>query len=332
MSNEKRIYFPPYGVLNQNEAPNVLHQLPIDWLPAPQDKGVTIYDKYIYWLNGVVEQINEVLWPTWDVEKSQWKPSRSVDHMEALTRADFAIFEQMDRERVNRGLDRMLDSPNRAENSFSHRELFLIDDSQPPDEGASTMPILSYYAMYDSKLSETLAKEVMPQWFNALHHKVHSTHYLVKLKLERPRACQTAMMLGYPDFINELAQTGLTPSSCSGHCLQGLAGMGGVFEYFHSSGVKMDADNRGSMGQAAVDIGDRRVMAGVHYPSDNICSWIILMNIADRVYRDPAVKLWLWEAITERSWVYKSIVKYDSQTRNSALRPALDHLHKLAPK
>jgi len=140
-------------------------------------------------------------------------------------------------------------------------------------------------------------------------------------------------MLGYPSYVYEVAIRGLTPSSCSAHCIQGLIGIGGVFEYFNSSGVSLDNSNLKCLKQVAVDIGDRRVMAGVHYPSDNLCSWVVLMSLADHVYRNTDVKGFLWDAIENHSWVYQSIIKHDRQLRGgSALRQALDYLHSLIPR
>ena len=36
----------------------------------------------------------------------------------------------------------------------------------------------------------------------------------------------------------------------------------------------------------AVDMGDRRVFAGVHYPSDNLLSWFVALSVIPCVARD----------------------------------------------
>jgi hypothetical protein len=48
-------------------------------------------------------------------------------------------------------------------------------------------------------------------------------------------------------------------------------------------------------------------LAGVHYPSDNLCSWLIFLHLANRVYTDQRVKTALWSAITKQSYVYQEI-------------------------
>ena len=198
------------------------------------------------------------------------------------------------------------------------------------------MPFGSDYNTYDSLLDPNYANSVAPMWFHSVRHKLRHTHYHIKALLQRPRPHQAALMTGYPHFINEVTQTGLTPSACSGHCVQGVLGIGGVYEYFVQSGVELDDKNQESLRQYAVDIGDRRVMAGIHYPSDNLSSWILFMNLADRVYRNPKVKPWIWDAIRHRSFVYQTIVKFvakhSSTAEATALRRSLDHLRSLAPK
>ena len=61
--------------------------------------------------------------------------------------------------------------------------------------------------------------------------------------------------------------------------------------------------------QLAVDIGDRRVFAGIHYPSDAIASWIVVKTLADHVFRNSEVKGLLLEAIKTRSEVYAKLSK-----------------------
>jgi len=173
-------------------------------------------------------------------------------------------------------------------------------------------------------------------WFDSVRHKLRHTHYHIKALLQRPRPYQAALMIGYPHFINEVTQTGLTPSACGGHCVQGVLGIGGVYEYFIQSGVDLQEKSQDSLKLYAVDIGDRRVMAGIHYPSDNLSSWILFMNLADRVYRNPKIKCWIWHAIRHRSFVYQTILKFVAKNgatpEGKALQRPLHHLQSLAPK
>jgi membrane-associated phospholipid phosphatase len=48
------------------------------------------------------------------------------------------------------------------------------------------------------------------------------------------------------------------------------------------------------------------VFAGLHYPSDNLASWIIAMRLAGLVFPNPAVKVHLWKAISRQSLVFEA--------------------------
>jgi hypothetical protein len=62
------------------------------------------------------------------------------------------------------------------------------------------------------------------------------------------------------------------------------------------------------LGQFGVDIGDRRVFAGVHYPSDNMASWIMALRLVKEEVPDQRVFRFLANAITTRSLVYQMLV------------------------
>ena len=42
--------------------------------------------------------------------------------------------------------------------------------------------------------------------------------------------------------------------------------------------------------QYAIDFGDRRVMAGVHYPSDSMITWLICDELIPKVFAQPEQK------------------------------------------
>ena len=93
---------------------------------------------------------------------------------------------------------------------------------------------------------------------------------------------QMAIRFDVSDFRYHEAVTSLSPSMCSGHCLQSSVCVGGSIEA--AIGVlNLTPEVKAALGQWAVDIGDRRVFAGVHFPSDNLCSWITFLRMADYV-------------------------------------------------
>ena len=150
-----------------------------------------------------------------------------------------------------------------------------------------------------------------------------------KRALQRPRPYQMALVMGKPGgHIYEEAFTAASPSMSSGHCLQGLIGVGGIFEFFIEKGTPIIGEHADALRQYGVDIGDRRVMAGVHYPSDNLCSWIIALRMAEHVYREAdAVKKELALAI-QQSQIFQLIAGSGVEV----YKPALEMLFPLMPK
>ncbi len=62
-------------------------------------------------------------------------------------------------------------------------------------------------------------------------------------------------------------------------------------------GDAMSATQREELCKLAIDLGDRRVFAGVHYPSDNAGSWRIALDITKILGVDRAAHQFLVEAI-----------------------------------
>ena len=110
------------------------------------------------------------------------------------------------------------------------------------------------------------------------------------------------MLLGETDFFYASAKSADTPSLVSGHCLQGV--IGGCTAFFklepHLNAV---AQSKEFLQQLTVDPGDRRVFAGVHYPSDNIASWYCALRLCSNLFGDEGknVKDFLWGAINRSS-------------------------------
>jgi hypothetical protein len=323
------LLFPPYGVMDQAEQAAVRLTAPADWIGDAS--APTHLEQWLAWRDGVLKDINQVLWPQWDPTNVAWQEAESLYTMERLTRADLHVLEAMGRKLPGRGLDSLPDSPNREDECFSHREMFIIEDDRPLDDDQPKIPFASFYHQYDRSLPRRIADSVAPLWFRSVHQKLASAVHQFKVLLQRPRPYQMAMMLGHFDFVREIGQTALTPSACSGHCLQGVVGVGGVLEVFAANDVTLESSNRRALQQFAVDIGDRRVMAGIHYPSDNLCSWMILMHLADRVYRNPCIKQWLWFAIEHQSRVYAEILEAAKHDWGRVYEPVLQRIRKLAP-
>jgi hypothetical protein len=85
--------------------------------------------------------------------------------------------------------------------------------------------------------------------------------------------------------------------------------------------------------QYAVDFGDRRVMAGVHYPSDNLGSWLLALDLIPRVCSPDTgaeVKRRIWTAISARSVIFRILKRVLGGSQEHVYRSAWDELHKRA--
>lgn len=113
----------------------------------------------------------------------------------------------------------------------------------------------------------------------------------------------------------------------SGHAFQGLVvRRGGYIAKRLMLKSNLGAVER--LQQYAVDVGDRRVFAGVHYPSDNLASWYCGLRLCDHLFSlaGQAAKDFMRVAILERSIVYKAMVEAVSKDKTSAFAGPLKML------
>jgi hypothetical protein len=128
-----------------------------------------------------------------------------------------------------------------------------------------------------------------------------------------------SMILGFTDFTYHEALSADTPAMCSGHCAQSLLTVGAVMEQIITTGRELSPASWAALEQFAADIGDRRVMARVHYPSDSLASWIMVMGMANYIFTVPDVKRHLWNAIQQRSAIHRLILTAQSSVYAGAL-------------
>jgi hypothetical protein len=128
----------------------------------------------------------------------------------------------------------------------------------------------------------------------------------IKQDMQRPRAYQMAFLLDQDWFTHQDAKSAVTPSMISGHSVETL--MGGVAAYYRAEQLAVPKAALENLAQQAVDVGDRRVLAGVHYPSDNISPWLTGLMLCAQVCPDSGGREWARTAITGHSEVYKAIV------------------------
>jgi hypothetical protein len=317
MSNMLK-HWPAYGALARAYADSITSAplAPPAWKDGtdPASREAT----WLAWREKTLGYINADLWPRWDEASSEWV-SPDIAKMQALTDADLALLKVLNNDK--KLLDTRPTPPNAAVAIPLHRQFFLDEDG-----ATGSAPLGTRYVTYDVTLPPEQVNKLPAGMIESLKAKCGSASLQFKSQLQRPRAYQVAKLLGVP-HLWELAATSMSPSMSSGHCLQGCMMAAGVYEMWLSSGFAPDAKQRASLQQFAVDIGDRRVFAGVHYPSDNLSSWIIALNIVPKVYSAPEVAAFMWEAITGRSSVYQHI----SASGEAIYEPALRRIASFKP-
>ena len=297
---------PPYGRLPTLAEPS--DAAPDDWLDEPTYKP---------WLAKMLELVSRVLWPICDAQNKTWR-GEAVATMDRLTLADLALLQRIRQPRA-RLIDTLPVSTLRHLACPPHRIFFEGEDVGPPktvewlrfyDRDADKEQILDAIPVLASRGMSRKSPNGMTFWF--------------KKQLQRPRPYQTSLLLG-TDFTHQAATTALHPALVSGHTLAGMGGLMGVVERFALDQVPLSP----AIAQYFLDFGDRRVMAAVHYPSDNLASWILALELCDHAVA-PAVrrqvKQQVWHAIRDQSVVYSRLAEHVKDHRHSPFAAALKEL------
>jgi hypothetical protein len=288
-SNPKKI--PPYGFMNQDDMAVINNPTK----PAGWRESQGSFDK---WFEDTFRTIQKYLWPSFDEDTKTWV-GESKDSMEELTKTDLTLLRRLYSAQPD-AIDRPVDAPIGLQPLKTQHELFSEEDLHVTNWGIS-------YNTYDGTFTDTQVSNLVAIITRALGKREGNVILRMKYLLRRPRAYQMATLLGFEDFKYYEALSADTPSMCHGHCAQGLLLVGAVMERFILSGANLSAESWSALEQFAVDIGDRRVLARVHYPSDLLSSWFIVMGMANHVFATPEVKEHLWSAISCRSQMFRLI-------------------------
>lgn len=306
---------PPWGVLSSAIQFSMgLHPVPDAWeVSLPSTSRRTSFEE---WRDGVVEELAAMLWPTYDASRQCW--SREPDPK--LIESDFEILAHLHGhlERTIKGSGTCSDTF--GEHACIHRTFFDEEDD---------CPLGLRYERYDPDLPERFRKGMPDLLSSGIGRTVGTLHYQLKQRFQRPRSYQVALLEQRQlDYI--WAKSGGTPSFVSGHCLQGSMGGCAVFAQFDGSVSEASVE---IFKQFTVDIGDRRVFAGVHYPSDNMASWYTALKLIPHVF-DPSVawkmQVFLYDAIRSKSDVYGAMVAHGKGLSSSPYHRALEAMEKAA--
>ena len=145
-----------------------------------------------------------------------------------------------------------------------------------------------------------------------------------KYALQRPRPYQMATILGVPHEF-EQSVTAHTAALPSGHCLQASVGAATILGDWQKLGFQPNERQLITFARFVADVGDRRVFAGLHYPSDNLASWIVALRLISRLSLPRESTSFLLTAL-EQSVVYKLMVS----SKSVAYIPAINKIAQLA--
>jgi hypothetical protein len=290
---------PPYGFMWKDWQEGAEKNAPPgDWKGGAR--------KWKQWFSATLGLLRDNVWPVY--APGGWKGG-ARDHMVAITRVDLMLIADFQR--------KYLDAEAGGFGGITHRAFF--DDEDYNCTYNWEKPIAQYCAGLSGSTADFLS---------ILEHAMKDKLSLFlaeqfKRHLQRPRPFQTSMLLGMGPYTYYWAKTAVTPSAISGHAVQ--AGMMGCYAYHRlfRYDEELAARYRKHLQQWATDCGDRRVMAGVHYPSDNVASWIVLLRLVDHVYDDRRVRPFAAEAI-RNSLLYRFLddrIRTDRAVRDAYAKP-----------
>lgn len=256
-----------------------------------------------------IAEFRDNLWPEWDRGTTDWD-GNAKPFAQEMTRIELELcIERFQTAGVLNSYPKMHWPNGVTVEQRTHLWHYKVEDFIGYDVNAigfgpeAENPI-SNFVLYDpSQKLGTIWKT-----FGDLAGRKASGLFQFKLIFQRPRPYAAAMILGVDGFKHHAASrhihTGAHPSFPSGHCLQGLMFAAGLIDDMLSETPISDI-NVDAIMQYGVDFGDRRTFAGVHYPTDNIASWLTALHLSELIFNHPKViKKLITDAIRQKSQVY----------------------------
>jgi hypothetical protein len=307
MTQLTRDEMPPYGFMFEDFANAGLTTTPpADW---PSNQAA----EWPAWFEKAVGMVKDHVWPEY-LATGVWDGHAAENAIE-LTRVELALT----REFRASFLDAAIFGPVPA--GERHRVLFRKEDIGDWDK-----TLMIYCPVLNGK--NAAMTDVVDK---ALERKSGEVDLQFKARFQRPRPYQMALLRGERDFPYELALHAITPALVSGHTLHAVIAGCAVYGALQRDDPGLARDCRESIQQWMMDIGDRRVMAGVHYPADGIASWIVTLEYIERVETTPGIRRFLAQAIREKSLLYRFLAAKirDKASGHEAYRDAWPFLQGL---
>ncbi|MDC8774100.1 phosphatase PAP2 family protein [Roseateles albus] len=307
--------FPPYGAISRHYRIVTDHTL----VPAyfKVDGAAANAAQWQGFIDTNMRDMSDFLWPEYDRARGAWVGA-AIAQMESLTRADLDLMVQLRAFLPREAAVEVIPGGEPVGLARSHLDLFKAEDESAKPTLAVYLPMLStdLQALVTSAVGAEL--EGFPR-----------AHIAFKQRFQRPRPYQMSFLLDPPGatYAYQFASSAVTPSMVSGHCFSGiLARAGALVAKLEELEVSLHAV--ASMQQYMVDIGDRRVFAGVHYPSDNLGSWFLSLRLCKHLFggAGQVAKDLIWQAISERSIVFKAM---NAAVQASARSPFAEPMRRL---
>jgi hypothetical protein len=264
---------PPYGLMNQlYEDQARMLDPPADWLGN---------ESWASWLARIEALLAKHCWPTY-VHGTGWQGDARLNAI-ALTRAELGLIPEFRDERSRRRV---------SEHGIGEvRHGHLFDDE---DAGRWAKTLMRYCPPLRDQ--HDLIEETM---MLGIENRSGMLDLRLKAVLQRPRPYQMVVLLGMAagTFRHREARSALTPSSISGHAFQAIVGGCSVYAALERHDAKLAKQCRAGLQRWMTDVGDRRVMGGVHYPTDSVASWIVALELAPQVFGERSILPFLKEAI-----------------------------------
>ncbi|MCY7389394.1 MAG: phosphatase PAP2 family protein [Burkholderiales bacterium] len=269
---------PPYGLLPNRFTATPLADLepPRDYKSTPTpDQPLLRKDKNDF-VDEFANDVKDRYWPIWDQPNRCWI-GKSKAWMVAFTEADLDMLLPL---RFTLRNFITLDGSNLAK---THSDCFELENALDPPAPEFNFGAFKFYAPdLDSRW-----QALFPSLFSeALDNKVGPLTIHWKSIFQRPRPYQTAVLLNRLQVSHRIAPSAQHPSLVSGHCMQGVFGGLGVHLLWRNKttpDLRYAPHVQAALEQYSTDFGDRRVLAGVHYPSDSLISWLACDRLIDKV-------------------------------------------------
>ncbi len=281
----RRVSLPPYGVMSRNFLDLRARGQPRDWV---------VETDWAKWLNSVSRKLQANIWPTYDFKNGSWRGVASATAT-ALTAEELEFMRPF-----RKNLRDFVDTPEKC---FIRHE-FLRDAEDLRIGGRLDL----YSQTVATAFGQYLSNGSSEDWFDGIIDANYgSTIVELKARFQRPRPYQCATILKCDDFSQELSRSFITPSLPSGHCFEATMALLELYKRLLEAPATNQRTSSGPIELYAAHISDRRVMAGLHFPTDNIASWYLAYSMCKTMYPQQPLLVDFIRGTVRQSLLYQGL-------------------------